>query len=106
MIPIERQRAARLGATSAFRYFSLTVDRSTFCADEAPWVVGLGVSGRRIAGSAVPATTALLSAADRVPYARPRDPALCGSRTPVQPPALAWLTQAWALLRSLLPSLI
>jgi hypothetical protein len=57
LIPIERQRAARLGATRAFRYFSLTVDRRTLRADEAPRVLGRDSSGRRVAESAVPAST-------------------------------------------------
>jgi hypothetical protein len=106
LIPIERQRAARLGATRAFRYFSLTVDRHAVCADETPRVVGRDSSGRRIAESAVPTTTALLSAADRVPYARSLDGALCASRVPHEPAALAWLTEICAMLRLLLGSLI
>jgi hypothetical protein len=106
LIPIERQRAARLGATRAFAYFSLAVDRRTVCAYEAPRVLGLDSSGQRIAESAVPTTTALLSAADHVPYARSLDGALCGVRVPDEPAALAWLAEACAMLRLLLRSLI
>jgi hypothetical protein len=106
LIPIERQRAARLGATRAFGYFSLTVDRRTLCADQAPRLLGRDGSDRRIAESAVPATTALLSAADRVPYARSLDGDLCGSRVPDEPAALAWLTETCAMLRLLLRTLI
>jgi hypothetical protein len=69
VIPIGRQRAARLGATRAFRYFSQPVDRRSLCADE----------------SAVPATTALLSAADRVPHARSLDGDFCWSKVPQLP---------------------
>jgi hypothetical protein len=105
LIPIERQRAARLGATRAFRYFSLTVDRRALCADEAPRVLGRDSSDRRIAESAVPPSTGLLSAADRVPYARSLD-ALCGSRVPSEPAALGWLTEMCAALRWLLRALI
>lgn len=105
LIPIERQRAARLGATAAFRYFSVTIDRRTLCADEAPRVLGRDSSDRRIAEGAVPTSTRLLSAADRVPYARSLK-ALCGSRVPGQPAALGWLTEMGAVLRSLLRALI
>jgi hypothetical protein len=105
LLPIERQRAARLGATRAFRYFSLTVDRRTLCADEGPRVLGRDSSDRRIAESAVPTSTRLLSAADRVPYARSLK-ALCGSRVPGEPVALGWLTEMGAVLRSLLRALI
>jgi len=104
-IPIEPQRAARLGATRAFRYFSLTVDRRTLCADEAPRVLGRDSSDRRIAESAVPTSTRLLGAADRVPYARSLK-ALCRSRVPGEPVALGWLTEMGAVLRSLVRALI
>jgi hypothetical protein len=105
LIPIERQRAARLGATRAFRYFSLTVDRRTLCADEDPRVLGRDRSGRRVAESAVPASTGLLSVADRVPYARSLDGALCGSQVRREPVARGWLTKMGAALRSLLRAL-
>ena len=106
MIVIERQRAARLGATRAFRYFSLTVDRRTLCADEAPRLLARDSSGRRIAERAVPATTPLLSTADRVSYARSLDGDLCGSAVPYKPAVPPWLTEIFAVLRSLLGTLI
>jgi hypothetical protein len=106
MVAVERQRAARLGATRAFRYFSLTVDRRTLCADEAPRLLARDSSGRRTAERAVPATTALLSTADRVPYARSVDGDLCGPAVPDEPAALSWLTEICAMLRSLLRTLI
>jgi hypothetical protein len=105
LIPIERQRAARLGATRALGYFSLTVDRRTLCADEAPRVLGRDSSGRRVAESAVPASTGLLSVADRVPYARSLDGDLCGSPVRREPVARGWLTKMGAALRSLLRAL-
>ena len=95
MVPIGRQRAARLGATRAFRYFSLTVDRRTLC--ETPRLQARDSSGRRIAERAVPATTALLSTADRVPHARSLDGELCES---------TWLAKTYAMLRSLVRMLI
>jgi hypothetical protein len=82
MIPIEPRRAARLGATRAFRYFSLPVDRSTVCANEITRVVGRDRSGRRVAEAAIPTSTPLLSAADRVPHSRSLDSQLCGSQVP------------------------
>jgi hypothetical protein len=97
LIPIERPRAARLGATRTFAYFSLTVDRRTVCAHEALRVLGSDGSGRRIAESAVPTRSALLTAADRVAYARSLDGLQCRPRSP-----LAWLTRTWAVLRWLL----
>jgi hypothetical protein len=98
LIPIERRRAARLGATRAFAYFSLTVDRRTFCADGALRLVGRDRAGRRIAASTVPARIAVLSAVDRLPHARFD---LCD-----KPAARAWLTETAALVRRLLRSLI
>ena len=73
----------------------LTVDRRTLC--EAPRLHARDGSGRRIAERAVPATTALLSTADHVPHARSLDGELC---------APAWLTETYAMLRSLLRRLI
>jgi hypothetical protein len=70
LVPIEAQRAERLGATSAFSYFSLSVERRTVCADERPQLVGRGTSGRVVAESPVPISTPLVDATDRVPYAR------------------------------------
>jgi hypothetical protein len=105
LISIEPQRAARLGASGGFQYFSLTVDRRTLCADEAPRVLGRDSSGRRVAESAVPISTRLLSAADRVPYARSLE-ALCGSRAPDEPVAPGWLIGSGAVLLSLLGALI
>ena len=81
VIPIERQRAARLGATRAFRFFSLTVDRRALCAD------------RRIAEIAIPASTRLLSAADRVPYARSLE-TLCEDEPVGLGSLLRWLLRA------------
>jgi hypothetical protein len=81
LIPIDRQRAARLGATRAFAYFVLTVDRHALCAGD------VRLAGRTV----IPASTRLLSAADRVPHAR----ALCEP-----PPAPNWLTETFAVLRS------
>ena len=95
MVTIGRQRAARLGATRAFHYFSLTVDRRTLC--EAPRLQARDSSGRRIAERAVPATTALLSTGDRVPHARSLDGELC------EPPApLAWFTATYTMLLRML----
>jgi hypothetical protein len=105
VIPIDGQRAARLGATNAFSYFSLTVDPRTLCAEEAPRVLGRDSSGRRIAESMVPISTRLLDAADRATYARSLK-ALCGSRIPSEPVKPGWLTEVGAVLRSLLRALI
>jgi hypothetical protein len=105
MIAIEPQRAVRLGATRAFRYFSLTVDRRILCAGEAPRLLARDSSGRRITERAVPATTPLLSTADRVLHARSLDGDLCASAVPDEPTALSWLTEACAVLRSLLRTL-
>jgi hypothetical protein len=106
MIPIERQRAVRLGAAGAFRYFSLTVDRRTLCADEPPRLVARDSSGRRIAEPEVPATTRLLSTADRVPYARSLDGDFCRLAARDDPAAFAWLTETYAALRSFVRTLI
>lgn len=105
VIPIDRRRGARLGATRAFGYFSLTVDDRTLCADERPRVLGRDSTGRRIAESTVPLSTPLLSAADRVPYAGSLK-ALCGSRGSSEPVEVGWLTELGAVLQSLLRALI
>lgn len=99
--PIGADRATELGAAGAFSFFSLEVDRRTLCADEPPGVVGRDSSGRRIATSPVPKSTSLLSAADRVPYARSLK-ALCGSSGPAEPAGRGWLTEMGAVFRSLL----
>lgn len=105
VIPIDRQRAVRLGATRAFSFFSLIVDRRTLCADEPPRVLGHDGSGRRLAKSRVPISTRLLDVADRVPYSRSLE-ALCGPPVSSEPGALRWLTEMGAVLRSLLRNLI
>jgi hypothetical protein len=106
MIAIERQRAARLGATTAFRYFSLAVDRRTVCADEAPRLLARDRSGRPIAERAVPATTALLSTVDQVPYARSLDREPCESAVRDEPTAHFSFMETYAALRWLLRTLI
>ena len=99
VIPIERDRAERLGATAAFSYFSLTVERRTLCAEEHASVLGRDGSGRRVAENRVPSSTRLLSAADRVAYARPLK-ALCESEAAGKPASLDWLTEVSAVLRA------
>jgi hypothetical protein len=92
LIPIGRQRAARLGATRAFAYFSLPVDRRALCAGELR-VVARDSSGRRIADSAIPSTIRLLSAADRVPHSRSLDGEFCEA-----PATSTWLTETLTLV--------
>lgn len=105
LTPIDRQRAARLGATGAFSFYSLTVDRRVLCANDPPRVLALDSSGRPIAEHTVPLSTRLLDAADRVPYARSLKP-LCGARVASARVGLGWLTEMGAMLRSLLKPLI
>lgn len=103
VVQIERQRAARLGAAGPFGYFSLTLDSRAVCADETR-VLGRDSSGRRIAGSAVPPSTRLLSAVDRVPYSSSLK-GLCESQAASEPAAPAWFMGMAAALRSLLVAL-
>ena len=105
VIPIERERAVRLGATGAFGYFSLTVDRRTLCSDGPPRLLGRDSSGRPIARSPVQVSTLLLSVTDRVPYGRSLK-ARCGSRRASESMALDWLSGIRTALRSLFAALI
>ena len=100
VVPIERQRAARLGAAGPFGYFWLTLDSRAACADETR-VLGRDSSGRRIAGSGVPPSTRLLSAVDRAPYASELK-GLCESQAASEPAAPAWFMGMAAALRSLI----
>lgn len=102
--PIDAERAARLGAARAFSYFSLSIDRRALCADEPPRLLGRDSSDQRIAESPVPFSTRLLSAADRVPYARSLR-ALCASRASNELGTSAWLTEMGTVFRSLLKGL-
>jgi hypothetical protein len=104
MVPIDRTRAARLGATRAFGYFSLTVDSESLCAAEPARVLARDGSGGRVAASTVPLSTQLLDVADGVTYARSLK-ALCRPRSPSEPVESPWSTEG-ALLRSLLGLLI
>lgn len=112
VIPIDGPRASRLGAASAFSYFSLPVDPATLCAGERVKVLGRNGSGQRIAEGAVPTWMRLLDAVDPAPYAGSLK-AFCRSQvpsepaeTPSEPAEVGWLSELSRVLRSLLTVLI
>jgi hypothetical protein len=70
VIPIGRERAARLGARRPLAYFSVTVPLRALCADPAPRLVARDARGRRVAHVRVDTYLMWLSVTDRVPYAR------------------------------------
>lgn len=104
IVPVDRTRATRLGASRSFGYFSLTADRGSLCAEEPARLFARDSSGNRLAEHTVPLSTRVLDLADRAKYARSLK-TLCGRGTngSVEVP---WLTEMGALLRSFLGALI
>jgi hypothetical protein len=104
-VPIDAKRAAGLGATHAFSYFSLDIESAAFCADEPPRLLARNSPGQVVAESLVPMSTGLLDAADQVPYARSLKD-LCSSPVPSRSVEVGWMSEIGAVVRSLLSVLI
>lgn len=90
LVPIDRDRAARLGAARPFSVFSLVMEERALCGE---------------VGASIPRRTRLVDAADGVPYSRAVS-TLCRSyATPAAPPP-EWVTDLAARLGSLVSALL